>query len=101
MSSTLTSAESPASATPSTTRVECRRPLRLDRPGPQRLRQRSNATNAQVSSPINFNGAGLRVAGAAVWLIAGGFGLYGQAAGSLLAGDFRMNLYEATAMAPR
>lgn len=53
------------------------------------------ATNAQVSSPINFNGAGLRVAGDAQWLIAGGFGLYANGAGSLLAGDFHTYLYEA------
>lgn len=52
------------------------------------------ATASQVSSPVNFNGAGVRVGGEGQWLIGGGVGLYGRAAGSLLAGDFRTRLTE-------
>ena len=55
----------------------------------------NTANQAVVSSPINFNGAGVRIGGDVQWLFGRGFGLYGQAAGSLLAGDFRTNLYEA------
>ncbi len=57
----------------------------------------NTANNAVVTSPIEFNGAGVRAAGEAQWLFAGKFGIYGTAAGSLLAGDFRTNLYEANA----
>ncbi len=49
---------------------------------------------ARVSSPLDFTGGGLRVGADADWKIARGFGLYGRAFGSLLAGDIRADLTE-------
>lgn len=53
-----------------------------------------SAHQARTISPIDFNGAGVRVAAEGVWTFRRGFGLYGRAAGSLLAGDFRSSLSE-------
>lgn len=54
-----------------------------------------SAGRAVVSSPINFNGAGVRVGADGTWTVSRGFGFYGRMAGSLLAGDFRTRLFEA------
>jgi hypothetical protein len=54
----------------------------------------SSASNDQVTSPINFNGYGLRCGAEAQWLIAHGLGVYGRAFGSLLVGNFNTNLSE-------
>jgi hypothetical protein len=49
---------------------------------------------ALVSSPIGFDGWGLRVGGESYWNIFGGLSLYAKAYGSLLMGEFRTNLRE-------
>lgn len=54
----------------------------------------NTANQSVVSSPVDFNGCGVRVGGDAQWFFGRGFGLYAQAAGSLLAGDFRTSLVE-------
>jgi hypothetical protein len=53
-----------------------------------------SAFQDQVTSPIYFDGAGVRVGGEGQWTITHGFGLYSKAYGSLLAGDFRTSLRE-------
>jgi hypothetical protein len=51
-------------------------------------------TNDFVSSPIRFDGLGIRAAAEARWAVWRGLGLYASAAGSLLAGDFRTAYFE-------
>jgi hypothetical protein len=48
----------------------------------------------RVSSPIDFEGYGIRVGGEARWNIEHGFGLYARAYGSLMSGYFRTSLTE-------
>jgi len=52
------------------------------------------ASFATVSSPINFDGGGLRFGAEGDWKIYHGIGFYGRAFGSLLTGDFRTSLLE-------
>jgi hypothetical protein len=49
----------------------------------------SGAVNATVDTPVYFHGAGLTLGAEAEWKIYRGFGIYGQARGSLLSGQFR------------
>ena len=49
----------------------------------------SGAVNATVDTPVYFYGAGLTLGAEAEWKIYRGFGIYGQARGSLLSGQFR------------
>lgn len=53
-----------------------------------------SANQARVSSPIKFNGAGLRVGGEGQWFMGRGFGLYANGAASLMTGDFRTSVSE-------
>ncbi|MFN4258782.1 MAG: Lpg1974 family pore-forming outer membrane protein [Gemmataceae bacterium] len=54
----------------------------------------TSAFNALVSSPILFDGAGVRVGGEMQWKLCKGFRCYGRAYGSMLTGDFRTRLFE-------
>jgi hypothetical protein len=54
----------------------------------------NTASLAQVDSPIQFDGAGLRFGAEGDWKVYHGLGFYGRAFGSLLAGDFRTSLTE-------
>jgi hypothetical protein len=47
-----------------------------------------------VSSPIDFEGGGIRIGGEGRWAIIHGFGLYARCYGSLLTGEFRTSLIE-------
>jgi hypothetical protein len=49
---------------------------------------------ATFSSPINFDGGGLRIGAEGDWKLCHGLGFYGRAFGSLLTGDFRTSLLE-------
>lgn len=51
-----------------------------------------DATNALVSAPIDFDGAGLRFGGEGHWTIWRRFGFYGKAFGSMVAGQFKTSL---------
>lgn len=53
-----------------------------------------SAFQSQVSSPVRFDGGGVRIAGEACWKLWKGFGFSTRASGSLLAGDFRTTLVE-------
>jgi hypothetical protein len=53
-----------------------------------------DANLALVSSPIDFDGAGLRLGGDAHWQVGWGFSLFARGSGSLLAGDFKTSLVE-------
>jgi hypothetical protein len=53
-----------------------------------------DANLAQVHSPIEFDGAGIRVGGEGHWNINWGFSLFARASGSLLFGDFRSTLIQ-------
>lgn len=48
-----------------------------------------DATNALVTAPIDFDGAGLRLGGEGKWTIWRRFGIYGRAFGSMVAGEFK------------
>jgi hypothetical protein len=52
------------------------------------------ANQSLVSSPVRFNGAGIRVGGEGQWTLGRGLALYANAHGSLLTGDFRTSLTE-------
>jgi hypothetical protein len=52
------------------------------------------ASSAQVSSPIDFDGGGVRVGVDGSWTVGRGFSLFSRAFGSLMIGDFRTNLLE-------
>src|SRR5262249_51529843 len=52
------------------------------------------ANESLVSSPVRFNGAGLRVGAEGQWTLGRGLALYANAHGSLLTGDFRTSLLE-------
>lgn len=54
-----------------------------------------SAFQDRVSTPINFDGGGIRVGAEGDWKMAYGFGLYANAHGSLLMGTFRTRLTEA------
>jgi hypothetical protein len=56
-----------------------------------------DANLAEVTSPIDFDGGGLRAGGEGWWKLGGGFGLFARAAGSLLVGNFRTHLTETNA----
>jgi hypothetical protein len=53
-----------------------------------------DANIAVVSSPIDFDGAGLRLGGEGRWNVGWGFSLFARGSGSLLVGDFRTSLVE-------
>jgi hypothetical protein len=53
-----------------------------------------DANHAAVSSPINFDGAGIRIGGEGRWKMGKGFSLYARGSGSLLEGRFRTHLIE-------
>ena len=53
-----------------------------------------DATNDVVSSPINFNGGGVRVGGEGVWKFGRGFTFFARASGSLLIGNVKTSLLE-------
>ena len=53
-----------------------------------------DANLAEVHSPIEFDGAGIRVGGEGYWNINWGLSLFASASGSLLFGDFRSTLIQ-------
>ena len=53
-----------------------------------------DARSAHVSSPIDFQGAGIRAGGEACWKMPWGFSVFARGSGSLLVGDFHTSLLE-------
>jgi hypothetical protein len=53
-----------------------------------------DASTAQVLSPIDFEGAGLRLGGEGRWNVRWGFNVYARGSASLLAGSFQTQLVE-------
>jgi hypothetical protein len=53
-----------------------------------------DANNAHVSSPISYDGGGLRVGCEGYWNLRWGFSVFVRGAGSLLVGHFRTNVLE-------
>jgi hypothetical protein len=53
-----------------------------------------DASQALVSNPTSFNGAGIRVGGEAHWIMPWGLSLFSRAAGSIIAGTVRTQLIE-------